>query len=137
MAQYVKDYLERHRGFDVKIYLGCDSQNRTETVYATTLVFHVASAGCHVIYRKEKVPRIKDMWTRLWGEVERSIEVAVYLRERGVEVSTIDLDYNDDPMYGSNKLVASAVGYVESLGFKGRVKPDLLPAVHAADDLVN
>jgi predicted RNase H-related nuclease YkuK (DUF458 family) len=137
LAEYVKEYLHKHRGYKVQIYLGCDSQNRKETVYATTLVFHIASAGCHVIYKKDKKPMIKDIWTRLWGEVERSIEVALYLREHGIEVSTIDLDYNEDPLYGSNKLVAAAVGYVESLGFKGRIKPDLLPAICAADDIVN
>jgi predicted RNase H-related nuclease YkuK (DUF458 family) len=40
-------------------------------------------------------------------------------------------------MQKSNKLVAAAVGYVESLGFKARVKPDLLPAVYAADDIAH
>ena len=71
----------------------------------------------------------------LWKEAERSVEVALYLREHGIEISTIDLDYNIDPSHKSSKLVAAAVGYVESLGFKARVKPDLLPAVYAADDI--
>ena len=122
----------------MKIYLGCDSQNKAiKTVYATTLVFHVASAGCHVIYKKEEVPIIKDMWTRLWKEAEKSVEVAVYLREYGIEIDTIDLDYNINPKYGSNKLVSAAVGYVESLGFKARCKPELLPGCYAADGIVN
>jgi predicted RNase H-related nuclease YkuK (DUF458 family) len=107
------------------------------TTYATTIVFHVESAGCHVIYKKSRVDKINDMWTRLWGEVERSVEVALYLRENGIEINTIDLDYNIDPSHQSNKLVKAAVGYVESLGIQARVKPDLLPAVYAADDIVN
>ena len=77
------------------------------------------------------------MWTRLWAEAERSIETAVYLRDAGITIDTIDLDYNIDPSHKSNKLVAAAVGYVESLGFKARVKPDLLPAVYAADDIAH
>lgn len=73
LAPYVKEFIENNKGFDMKIYLGCDSQNKAiKTVYATTLVFHVASAGCHVIYKKEEVPIIKDMWTRLWKETEKS-----------------------------------------------------------------
>ena len=137
LAEYVKEYLKRHERHDVKIYLGCDSQNKQMTTYATTIVFHVESAGCHVIYKKGRVDKINDMWTRLWGEVERSVEVALYLRENGIEINTIDLDYNIDPSHESNKLVKAAVGYVESLGIKARVKPDLLPAVYAADDIVN
>jgi predicted RNase H-related nuclease YkuK (DUF458 family) len=138
LGQYVKEYLEQHQGEDIKIYLGCDSQNRTNiTTYATTVVFHIGDSGCHVIYKKEQVPVILDMWTRLWGEAERSVSAAIYLREHGIEINTIDLDYNDDPNKKSNKLVSAAVGYVESMGFKARIKPDLLPAVCAADDIVN
>ena len=45
----------------------------------------------------------------------------------------IDLDYNEDPKYPSNKLVKAAVGYVESLGYKAKTKPGLLLATYAAD----
>ena len=136
LAPYVKEFLEKNKDYDVKIYLGCDSQNKsTNTTYATTVVFHVENTGCHVIYQREEVPLIKTMWDRLWKEAEKSVDTALYLREHGIEVSTIDLDYNIDPSHKSSKLVAAAVGYVESLGFKARVKPDLLPAVYAADDI--
>jgi len=138
LAPYVKKIIEQNEGFEMRIYLGCDSQNKgVKTAYATTLVFHIASSGCHIIYKKELVPIIKDMWTRLWKETEKSCEVALYLREHGIEVSTIDLDYNSDPSKKSNKLVSAAVGYVESLGFKARCKPDLLPGAYAADNIVN
>ncbi|MBS3739609.1 ribonuclease H-like YkuK family protein [Mesohalobacter halotolerans] len=136
VAEYVKSYLNFHKNRNINLYLGCDSHNRLKTTYATTLVFNVGATGCHVIYQKEVVPLITDMWTRLWGEAERSVETALYLRERGIEIDTIDLDYNIDPAYKSNKLVSAAVGYVESLGFKARVKPELLPAVYAADHIV-
>ena len=137
VADYVKFYLAKHKNQSLNLYLGCDSHNRLRTTYATTLVFNIGSTGCHVIYQKEIVPLIADMWTRLWGEAERSVETALYLREHGIEIDTIDLDYNIDPAYKSNKLVSAAVGYVESLGFKARVKPELLPAVYAADHIVS
>jgi predicted RNase H-related nuclease YkuK (DUF458 family) len=138
LAGYVKDYLEANKDREVKIYLGCDSQTKNiTTTYATTVVFHIATSGCHVIYKKEVVPVIKDMWNRLWKETELSAETALYLRDSGIEIDTIDLDYNINPVHNSNKLVKTAVGYVESLGFQARVKPELLPAVHAADDIVN
>jgi len=136
VAKYVRDYCELYKGQDLKLYLGCDSQNKLNTTYATTLVFNIASTGCHVIYRKEVVPLISDMWTRLWGEAERSVETALYLREHRIEIDTIDLDYNVDPKFKSNRVVTAAVGYVESLGFKARIKPDLLPAAYAADNIV-
>lgn len=136
VALYVKKYCELFKNQELRLYLGCDSQNKLNTTYATTLVFNVAATGCHVIYRKEVVPLISDMWTRLWGEAERSVETALYLREHDIEIDTIDLDYNIDPKFKSNKVVTAAVGYVESLGFKARIKPDLLPAAYAADNIV-
>ncbi|MBD44720.1 MAG: hypothetical protein CMC65_05750 [Flavobacteriaceae bacterium] len=138
LAPYVKKYLEDHKYYNVKMYMGCDSQTRNgKTTYATTLVFHVSSTGCHVIYKKEVLHEIKDMWTRLWMECEKSVEVALYLREHGIEIDTIDLDYNIDPAKKSNKLVKAAVGYVNGFGFKARYKPDLLPGVYAADNIAN
>lgn len=138
LAEYTKRYLEANKGYKVKMYLGCDSQTKADkTTYATTLVFHVESSGCHIIYKKEVVPVIRDMWNRLWKETELSVKAALYLRENGIEIDTIDLDYNIDPIHDSNRLVKAAVGYVESLGFKARVKPELLPAVYAADTIVN
>ena len=137
LADYVKKYLAAHRNSELSIYLGCDSHNRLRTTYATTLVFNISATGCHVIYKKETVPLISDMWTRLWGEAERSVNTALYLRENGIEIDTIDLDYNLDPAHRSNKLVAAAVGYIESLNFNARIKPDLLPAAYAADNIVS
>jgi predicted RNase H-related nuclease YkuK (DUF458 family) len=138
LADYVKEYLDTNKIYGVKMYLGCDSQTKgITTTYATTLVFHVATSGCHVIYKKDVVPVVKDMWSRLWKETELSVQVALYLRDAGIEIDTIDLDYNVDPVHNSNRLVKAAVGYVESLGFKARIKPELLPAVYAADGIVN
>lgn len=136
IGAYVSEYLAANK--DTVLYVGCDSQNKGEvTNYVTTIVMHVGSTGCHVIYNREVVPRIYDMWTRLWNEVEKSVQVALYLKEFGVEVDNIDLDLNEDPNYGSNKLVQAATGYVKSLGIAARIKPEVLPACHAADNLAN
>lgn len=137
LAAYVKQYLADHPHDAIQIYLGCDSHSRLKTTYATTLVFNISSTGCHVIYQKEVVPLITDMWTRLWGEAERSAETALYLRKHGIEIDTIDLDFNSDPKHKSNKLVSAATGYIESLNFKARIKPELLPAAYAADNIVS
>jgi len=138
LAEYLKSYIEQVGPENVRLYIGCDSQNKSAwTNYATTIVIHIGNTGCHVLYQKERVrPRIEDFWTRLWKEVERSVEVALYLQEHGIEVDNIDLDLNDDPNMKSNKLVAAARGYVESLGIKANIKPDLLPAICAADHIV-
>ena len=137
LSSYIKEYMADEHRPKIKLYVGCDSQNKGDnTIYATTVVLHIGNTGCHVLYKRETFPRIFDFWSRLWGEVERSVEVAVYLKDNGIVVDNIDLDLNEDPKKRSNKLVQAATGYVESLGIKARIKPELLPAISAADNIV-
>lgn len=123
----------------VKIYVGSDSQNyATKTLYATTVVFRYPHNGAHVIYHKEATPLYTDMWSRLWGELQRSIDVAGYLKfECGVPIEQIDLDLNSDPDFRSNRVFQAAVGYAQSMGYTAKTKPDLLMATWAANVLVN
>ena len=134
----VCDYITAMTGeSDVQVHVGCDSQNhKRHTVYVTTVVFRFPNNGAHVIYRRERLPKITDMWTKLWGETERSVALAHLLREEtGVKVEQIDLDFNTDPSYPSNKLLSASAGYIQSLGFQSGAKPDLLMAAWAADAL--
>ena len=122
---------------EVEVHVGCDSQNhKRHTVYVTTVVFRFPNNGAHVIYRRERVPKILDMWTKLWGETERSVDLAnLILEECNLRVNQIDLDFNSDSQYASHKLVSASSGYITSLGFKSKVKPDLLMAAWAANVL--
>ena len=90
LVSYVKHYLAAHHKEIIKIHVGCDSQNiGSMTHYATTVVFHIGNSGCHFIYKKEKLPKIEDMWTKLWGETTRSVEIANHLKEHGVHVLSL------------------------------------------------
>ena len=122
---------------DVQVHVGCDSQNhKRHTVYVTTVVFRFPGNGAHVIYRRERVPKILDMWTKLWGETERSVALAnLILEECNLRVAQIDLDFNSDSKHASHRLVSASSGYITSLGFESKVKPDLLMAAWAANVL--
>jgi predicted RNase H-related nuclease YkuK (DUF458 family) len=137
----LKSYCKKLLSEDsrIKIHVGSDSQNYSKnTVYATTVVFRYENNGAHVIYHKETMPKVMDMWTRLWGELQRSIDVAGYLRfECDIPIEQIDLDFNSNPDYASNKVFQAAVGYVQSLGYVAKSKPDILMATWAANIIVN
>lgn len=124
---------------DIKVYVGSDSQNySSSTVYATTVVFRYKNSGAHVIYHRERTGIIRDLWTRLWGELQRSIDVAGILRfECNLKIEQIDLDLNSNPLFPSHKVVQAALGYTQSMGYMAKTKPDLLPATWAANILVN
>jgi predicted RNase H-related nuclease YkuK (DUF458 family) len=125
---------------ETKLYVGTDSQNgRRSTTYATVIVMHFnendSGKGAHVLYCKETLPKMKDRFARLWGEVERSVEVSNMLRDGGLNIKNIDLDFNEDPRYNSNTVLRSAVGYVEASGFKARWKPHDAFSVRVADQI--
>ncbi len=135
LLSYTKEIVDKNP--EVKIYVGCDSQTyATKTVYVTTVVFRYDNRGAHVIYKREVIPRVKDLWSKLWGELNRAIDVAGYLKFEGkIDIHQIDLDYNTSPKYKSNIVLKAAVGYVESMGYNYAVKPGSLIAISAANEL--
>ena len=122
---------------NIRMYVGTDSQNvGSRTIYATVIVLHYGNNGGHVIYRKTSVPKIIDKFTKLWNEVQDSVELAQYLEANGIEKPAyIDLDFNPDPRYQSNTFLRAALGYVESLGYSPRCKPDAVSASYIADKI--
>lgn len=135
LLAYVQNLTSKNK--DIKVYVGTDSQNYHQTtVYVSTVVLRYSNNGAHVLYQKEKIAKITDRWTRLWDELQRSLELAGYLRyEGGIDITQIDLDYNSDPTYFSHKLLPAAEGYLHSLGYQAKSKPDLLMATWAANVL--
>jgi predicted RNase H-related nuclease YkuK (DUF458 family) len=135
LIPYVSNFLKENEG--TILYVGCDSQNVREwTNYATVIVLYNPGKGGHVLYSKTVMPKIEDRYTKLWNEVEYSIEVAEYLTNNGIQrPSYIDLDLNPDPKYKSNQILRAALGYVESMGYIPRCKPNAMVASHVADAL--
>lgn len=132
LIPYVKQFLSENDY--TSIFIGCDSQNEKNTTYGIVIVLHNAGKGGHVLYAKEVLPKINDRFTRLWNEVEYSLQVAEYLTTNGIQKPNyIDLDLNPDPKYKSNQVLRAALGYVESMGYVPRCKPYAMVASYVAD----
>lgn len=120
--------------------VGCDSLNiKDKTVFITTLVgIYPRSSGAFILYHKDKIAKIEDSQKRLWTEVEKAIAFATELKQKySLNVECIDFDLNPNENYESSRLVSSALGFAESLGFKGYCKPNNIHAIHAADHIVH
>jgi predicted RNase H-related nuclease YkuK (DUF458 family) len=118
----------------VSIHIGTDSQSRAKkTQFATVIAYRYGNRGVHYILSKVGFPKIKDLWTRLWKEAEMSINVSELITN-SLNISVeIDMDYNEDNNFKSNKLVAATKGWANSLGYKVNVKPNVQIATKAAD----
>lgn len=127
---------------DTKIYVGCDSQNKKRgCVYATVIAFRFTYGdgtrkGARYIYQKEWVDKTKDKYTRLRGEITRSVELAQWIEAQGFKVYKIDLDFNHKQNTGSHNMVAEGQGYCSYYGFESTCKPDEQIASRAGDHIV-
>lgn len=135
LIPYIKNYMKENS--ETELFVGCDSQNfKDETSYASVIVLYKPGKGGHVLYMKERCPKIKDRYTRLWSEVEKSVDIANSLCEAGIKKPEyIDLDLNPNPRFKSNMVLKAAIGYVESFGYNPRVKPEAVSASYMADYL--
>ena len=117
-----------------QIHIGSDSQNvGKKTKYVTAIAYRYGSRGVHYIIGKKNELLIEDIWKRLWKEAEMSIEVAEWLSKQISVKIEIDMDYNDDAKFISNKMISAAKGWANSLGYKVNVKPKNQIATKAAD----
>ena len=117
-----------------QIHIGSDSQNvGKKTKYVTAIAYRFGSRGVHYIISKKDEVIIDDIWKRLWKEAEMSIEVAEWLSKQINVKIQIDMDYNNDEKFISNKLISAAKGWANSLGYKVNVKPNNQIATKAAD----
>ena len=73
------------------------------------------------------------MWTRLWKEAELSIDLAEWITEKISIKVQIDMDYNEDKSFKSNRLVNASRGWANSLGYRVNMKPNIQVATRAAD----
>jgi predicted RNase H-related nuclease YkuK (DUF458 family) len=132
ILEYVKNWISTHQ--DSEIYIGCDSQEiNGKTNYVTTICMYEIGKGVHVIYNKEQEPRSNSMHSRLWLEVEKSIEVAEIIKDIDKKI-TLHIDYNSKQSGKSNQLYEAGIGYVKSMGYDAVGKPNAWAASTAADN---
>lgn len=133
LVDHVVEQVKANPG--VKIYIATDSQNYGgKTVYAVAVVFRYGTRGAHFVYKKERVPRVRDNFSRLWREAEYTIETAELIKaEVSVNIEALEFDYNNKKITKSTNLIPSILGWAKSLGYNPLVKPDEMIAAKAAD----
>jgi predicted RNase H-related nuclease YkuK (DUF458 family) len=133
---YISDYINTNGS--VKLFIGCDSKQSGDfTTYAVSAVLYEKGLGGHVVYSIDKVPRIRDMFTKLWGEVERTKEFLEYLGEDMKPfVEEVHLDFNPSPTHKSNMVHDAGIGLISSMGYKAIAKYGSWCATHASDKIL-
>lgn len=128
---------ERELGHKLKVCIGSDSQVRGGTVeYATVIVFLREKKGGFMFIQNSRENRKMSLRERMIFEVSKSIEVAYalcdLLDKYDVELE-VHADINTDPHFESNMALKEAMGYILSMGFVFKAKPDAFASSSCAD----
>lgn len=142
ILQAVEETLQRETaaGYRMKVCIGTDSQVIGEEVhFATVIVFLREQRGGFMFISNEQNKRKMTLRERMILEVGRSVEVAYALCElldRYNVALEVHADINTDPAFESNMALKEAMGYILSMGFVFKAKPDAFASSSCADKFV-
>jgi hypothetical protein len=131
---------EGELGNKIKVCIGTDSQvYGTETEFATVIVILRKGRGGYMYICADRSTQRMTLKERMLHEVSRSIEIAYHLCNLFDTYKTeleVHADINTNPRFGSNTALSEAMGYILSMGFTFRAKPDAVAASCCANKVV-
>ncbi len=138
----VEETIQRETaaGHKLKVCIGTDSQVIGEEAhFATVIVFLREKRGGFMFISNDKTLRKMSIRERMILEVGRSVEVAyslcTLLDLYDVELE-VHADINTDPSFESNTALKEAMGYILSMGFVFKAKPDAFASSSCADKVI-
>ncbi|MDH3651420.1 MAG: ribonuclease H-like YkuK family protein [Saprospiraceae bacterium] len=131
---------ETARGHRLKVCIGTDSQPHSSTIeYATVIVFLREKKGGFMFINNSSSHAKISLKERMITEVAKSVEVAYALCDL-LDAYKIELevhaDINTDPHFQSNTALKEAMGYILSMGFVFKAKPNAFASSSCADKVV-
>lgn len=132
---------ESDNGFRLKVCIGTDSQVKGPiTDFATVIVLLREQHGGFMYIHQEKTTQKMSIKERMLIEVQKSIETAYSICDL-LDLYNVDLevhaDINTNPMFKSNKALNEAMGYILSMGFIFKAKPEAFASSTCADKMVH
>lgn len=142
ILQAVEQTIEReyHAGNKLKVCIGTDSQVKgSVTDFATVIVFLREQKGGFMFINQERTSKTMSIKERMLAEVQKSIETAYALCDLldfyDVELE-VHADINTNPQFKSNAALHDAMGYILSMGFVFKAKPEAFASSACANKIV-
>ena len=142
ILEEVRETLERElaAGYKLKVCIGSDSQVYGKVIeFGTVIVFLREGRGGFMYIANESSTQKMSLKERLLFEVSRSIEIAYelcnLLDEYQVDLE-VHADINTNPGFQSNLALHEAMGYILSMGFVFKAKPESFASSSCANKVV-
>jgi predicted RNase H-related nuclease YkuK (DUF458 family) len=142
ILEEVEQTIEReyNLGNKLKVCIGTDSQVKgSVTDFATVIVFLREKKGGFMFIHQERTSQKMSIKERMLSEVQKSIECAYSLCDL-LDLYEVDLevhaDINTNPNFKSNAALHEAMGYILSMGFVFKAKPEAFASSYCANKMV-
>lgn len=142
ILEEVEQAIEReyNLGNKLKVCIGTDSQVKGNvTDFATVIVFLREQKGGFMFIHQERTSQKMSIKERMLSEVQKSIECAYSLCDL-LDLYDVDLevhaDINTNPSFKSNAALHEAMGYILSMGFVFKAKPEAFASSYCANKMV-
>lgn len=138
MVKHMNIYLEEDPKSQYKVVIGTDSQTtRQSTIFVTAVIIHRIGKGARFFFHKQRHRPIHDLRHRIYAETERSLNTVELLHANGWSdlLSRWPLEIHIDiGQQGDTKtLITEIKGWVTSVGYVARIKPESFGASSVAD----
>ncbi|RWY49315.1 ribonuclease H-like YkuK family protein [Mucilaginibacter gilvus] len=142
ILEEVEAAIERETalGNKLKVCIGTDSQVKgSVTDFATVIVFIREARGAFMFIHQERTSQKMTIKERMLNEVQKSIDIAYQLCDL-LDLYEVELevhaDINTNPMFKSNQALHEAMGYILSMGFVFKAKPEAFASSCCANKMV-
>jgi predicted RNase H-related nuclease YkuK (DUF458 family) len=142
IIEEVEQAIERETllGNKLKVCIGTDSQVKGNIIdFATVIVFLREGRGGFMFIHQERSSQKMSIKERMLTEVQKSIDISYKLCDL-LDLYDVDLevhaDINTNPMFKSNQALHEAMGYILSMGFVFKAKPEAFASSCCANKMV-
>ena len=143
IAEHVEQTVlnEILHGNDIRVCVGTDSQVKGHLIeYATAIVFVRKQNGGFMFIQTEQQRNTITLKERMLNEVYKSIGVAYDIYpslQKYHLLPEVHADINTNPRHKSYSALAEAMGYIQSMGFIFKAKPEAFASSCCANKAVH
>ncbi|HEX7064718.1 MAG TPA: ribonuclease H-like YkuK family protein [Bacillales bacterium] len=138
LTDHIRAYLSEDPKATYRIVIGTDSQtSRKTTLFVTAFIIHRVGKGARFFFQKTKHRPMHSLHQRIYKETELSLLVMEELKAVGItELLSkwpIEIHLDVGKQGETRKLIQEVVGWITSVGYVARIKPDAYGASAVAD----
>jgi len=138
MIRQIAAFLEEDPVAQHKIVIGTDSHTTNQsTTFVSAVVVHRVGKGARFYFRKQRQKPMFDLRHRIYKETELSLALVDTLNAKGMSALLTDWPLEihiDIGQQGETKaLITEIKGWVTSVGYVARIKPESFGASAVAD----